>query len=252
MKVFLTLALILCALPVSGAATASAPDDLTARFDAANKAYEQGHYEAAAAAYRSLLEAGASSAALHFNLATALHQSGRKGLAIAHYRIARRLAPRDAAVVNNLNFVRAPAGTSPLPFSKSRTGLSLDEAATLAAVAWWIWMSLLIVRQWGWGGGRGWSFAIRGAAVAWAVFAAGAGWLWYELEGSRPAVVVAEEAVARLGPFDESASAFILPDGAEVNVQKMKEEWFQIRTPDGRRGWVKKEILFPLWSGSRT
>ena len=126
----------------------------------------------------------------------------------------------------------------------------MDEAAILAAGAWWIWMCLLIVRRLGWGGGRGWPLAIRGAAVAWAVFTVGAGWLWYGLEGSRPAVIVTEEAVARLGPFEESASAFVLPDGAEVNVKEIKEDWLQVRAPDGRRGWVKKESLLPLWSGS--
>jgi len=52
------------------------------------------------------------------------------------------------------------------------------------------------------------------------------------------AVVVANEAAARLGPLDESQVAFTLRDGAEVEVLAARPGWMQIKDSRGRRGWV--------------
>ena len=100
--VFLALALAgFFALPLAGRAQNTA-----ALFDEANKLYEQAKYQEAATAYEKLLQSDPASAALYFNLGNAWFKAGQSGRAIAAYRQAERLAPRDPDLRFNLNFVR--------------------------------------------------------------------------------------------------------------------------------------------------
>src|SRR5208283_3385436 len=69
--------------------------DLPADFSAANRLYAQGRFSDAAEAYEKLLQTGAQSPALLFNYANAEFKSGHLGRAIAAYRQAELLAPRD-------------------------------------------------------------------------------------------------------------------------------------------------------------
>ena len=57
------------------------------------------------------------------------------------------------------------------------------------------------------------------------------------------AVVVADEAVVRFGPVDESRSAFTLGDGAEVRVIDAKAGWWKVEDAREREGWVSAERL---------
>jgi Flp pilus assembly protein TadD len=60
----------------------------------------------AAAAYEQILTNGAVSPALYFNLGNAHFKAGQLGRAIAAYRQAERLTPRDPDVRANLQFAR--------------------------------------------------------------------------------------------------------------------------------------------------
>jgi uncharacterized protein YgiM (DUF1202 family) len=52
------------------------------------------------------------------------------------------------------------------------------------------------------------------------------------------AVVVAPEATARSGPFDEAQSAFTAHDGAELAVLDHRDNWLQVTDGSGRIGWL--------------
>lgn len=222
-------------------------ENATAQFDQANKLYEQGKFAEAAAAYQKLMESGPASAALHFNLANARLKSGETGQAILHYKLAQRLAPRDPDIETNLQFARSktaqPAATSWLRWAR---WLSLNELAVTTAAALWLWFSLLAGGQF-WAERREalrpftrWTGTLAIALGLWL------GWLWLDQIARHPAVVVAKEAVIRLGPFEESQSAFILHDGAEVAVRNRKSDWLQIRTSSGRLGWVRADQIVEI------
>src|SRR5580700_574317 len=80
--------------------------DVTTDFSAANKLYAEGRFLDAAAGYGKILQTGAASPALYFNYGNAEFKSGNLGRAIAALRRAELLAPRDAEVRANLEFVR--------------------------------------------------------------------------------------------------------------------------------------------------
>src|SRR5947208_2144848 len=93
------LLLLLVALPLRAV-------DLSAGFEQANKLYEEGKYAAAVDAYTKLLESGSGSEALYFNRGNALFKLGQVGRAIASYRLAEKISPRDPDLRANLQFAR--------------------------------------------------------------------------------------------------------------------------------------------------
>src|SRR3954465_12492039 len=75
-------------------------------FEAANRLYFEGKFPEAATTYGMLAQSGQTSAALYFNWGNALFKAGQIGRAIAAYRQAEALAPRDPDVRANLQFAR--------------------------------------------------------------------------------------------------------------------------------------------------
>ncbi len=120
-------------------------------FDAANKLYEEGKFTAAVSAYEKLLQSGQASAALYFNLGNAFYKSGQIGRAIATYRQAELISPRDPDLRANLQFARKQIQSPTLlPGRLERwlSRLTLNEWTLLAAGAVWLWLLLLAALQW--------------------------------------------------------------------------------------------------------
>ena len=80
--------------------------DFSTEFNAANKLYAEGKFAGAAGAYEQILQSKTLSPALYFNYGNAEFKAGNLGRAIAAYRQAAQLAPRDAEVRANLEFAR--------------------------------------------------------------------------------------------------------------------------------------------------
>lgn len=237
---WLAIALMIFALPALAA-------DNTAAFEAANKLYEQGKYVEAVTAYDALLKGGEKSAAVHFNLGNAHFKAGQIGLAIAHYRAAQELAPRDPDIRANLQFARDHvAGGQAEPVELWRRAvntLTLNEWSTLAMIALWGWLVLLTLARWQprlRNSLRGYTATIGVVGFLLAgvlVLAAQQRW------GNRVAVIIVPEAVVRFGPLEESQSAFTARDGTELQVLDAKSGWLQVGDAQGRLGWVPEKFV---------
>lgn len=218
--------------------------DAAGDFDAANRLYEQGRFQEAAAAYTSLT-ATAGTPALWFNLGNAQFKSGQVGEAIAAYRVAQSLAPRDPDIRANLQFARDQVtGPSLRPgwLDRQLATLTLNEWTLLAAGPAWLFLFALALRQlrpalaprlrWAtWLTGLG---AALGASLLLTVALRAPGRDWR--------VVSVREADVRHGPFEESQSAFTVHDGAELRELDRKDGW--VRVTDGQRsGWLRGEQL---------
>jgi Flp pilus assembly protein TadD len=97
---------ILIALLLGLSAVAATAADAATGFEAANRQYEKGDFAGAAKAYAALLDQGQHSSAVLFNLGNAHFKAGQLGAAIAAYRRAEALAPRDPDIRANLQFAR--------------------------------------------------------------------------------------------------------------------------------------------------
>lgn len=221
-----------------------------AEFAAANRLYEQGKFQEAAAAYERLVQSGPPRASVHFNLGNAWLKTQRLGLAIAEFRRAAQLDPRDPDVRVNLALARGKLSKPPAPAPVWRTFLGqlrLVEWMTIAGVATWSLVGALglsrlnhaLARRL-----RGW-IPLGGVLAMLAVFLAGAALYgeWAHPVG----VVVTKETKARYGPLEESKEIFNLTDGMEVRVLEIQGNWANVELPGlNRPGWVNLQHMVVL------
>lgn len=224
--------------------------DISAEFESANRLCEQGRFDHAIAAYERLLEEGAVSAALYFNLGNAYFKSGRIGRAIAAYRTAEQLSPRDPDIRANLQFARNQVQAPTFIMSKLTRWfgtITLNEWTTSAAAVLWVFFVLLAVGEakpalkprirsyiWFVGG----TFVVLAACVVLACVA--------QRAANRLAVVIEPEVAVRQGPLDDALPAFVVHDGAELQVLDQKDNWLQVAVGLRRIGWVKRaSVILP-------
>jgi tetratricopeptide (TPR) repeat protein len=220
--------------------------DVATDFSAANKFYAEGKFADAANAYEKILASGATSPNLLFNYGNAEFKSGNLGKAIAAFRRAQLLAPRDSEIRANLAFVRnqIKGATVRESFWQNWLGnLSLDEWAIFAAIAFWLTFLLLAAKQ------------LRPALAAKLKSAI---WIFAALTifsgtilgvqaanhfSKQTAVVVSANVTARSGPFDDAQSAFTARDGAELSVLDRRDDWVQVVDGSGKIGWLQNKLV---------
>jgi len=213
-------------------------------FEAANKLYYEASFTNAAAAYEKMIQSGRHAPALYFNLGNAWFKSGQIGRAIAAYRHAEQLTPRDPDVRANLQFARNQAqGPS---FSPNRRQLwlmklTLNEWTLLAIGSLWLWFFLLAALQWRPQWKNSFRSLLFGLTAASLVFCGCLAAALYEDRGLRTAVVIAREAVVRHGPLEESQNSFTVHDGAELRVLDRKDDWLLVTTDPRRIGWLRRD-----------
>ena len=223
--------------------------DTSTEFNAANKLYAEGKFAEAATTYGKILQSGAVSPALYFNYGNAEFKSGNFGRAIAAYRQAAQLTPRDAEVRANLEFARNQVQGPMLGESRWKNWLgmlTLNEWTGLAVVALWLTFALLAATQIRPALKTALGGFTRGAVAVAILSCACLGVNAIIHFSKQTAVVVAQDATARSGPFDEAQSAFTAHDGAELAVLDRKNGWLQVTDGSGRIGWLQRrqvEIL---------
>jgi len=218
--------------------------NIASDFSAANELYAKGKFAEAAAIYENILHTSGQSPSLLFNDGNAEFKAGHPGRAIAAYRRAELLAPRDAELRANLAFVRKQVQGATVRESRWQdwTGtLTLNEGALLTAIFFWAMFLLLAARQ------------IRPAlapklrtatrlAAALAIFSGAVLALQAANHfNSSIAVVTDAEATARSGPFNDAQSAFTTRDGAELRVMDGHDDWVQVADSTGKIGWLNKK-----------
>jgi tetratricopeptide (TPR) repeat protein len=215
--------------------------DIATDFSAANKLYAEGKFSDAANTYENILLSGAASPNLLFNYGDAEFKSGDPGKAIAAFRRAELLAPRDLEIRANLAFMRnqVQAATVRESFWQNWLGnLSLNEWTVFAAIAFWLTLLLLMAKQ------------LRPLL---ATKLKNATWIFATLTicfgtilgvqaadhfTKQTAVVISAQATARSGPFDEAQTAFAAHDGAELSVLDRRDSWVQVADSAGKSGWL--------------
>jgi tetratricopeptide (TPR) repeat protein len=221
----------------------SSASDFQVDFDQANRALAQGKFADATHSYQGILKTG-SSASLHNNLGLAFFQSGQIGPAIAQFRLAERLAPRDGEIKANLRLARAKLSKSITVDDVGLQALSLNEWALLPLGMIWIaagtwFLSVLnpragsILRGYTWGAGV--LFIILSGLAARAAV------VRYQ---EPDLVVVRPDAALRQSPFPEAKSILNLAEGAELHTENVRAEWLLVRDPaSDRSGWVRQDMV---------
>lgn len=228
--------LVLCG---AGVPARAATTDTHDTFKAAVAAYDRGDVAAANALFVEVSghTAAAESPVLLYNRANCAYRLGRLGEAVMLYERARRLAPRDSDILENLNFVRRQlnlptVGSTETPrelLTHLRDLLRPDEWLLLAA--WCVFLGGL---------GAGWR-RWRRTSFAPALWCALAGILLCAL-----ALVSQRQSTYRPGTqgvvLPERADLYRVPDKAGEKVNTVLHQGDDVTLADERSGWVRVRI----------
>lgn len=220
--------------------------DFNSDFSAANQLYAKGKFADAASAYEKILQSGASSANLLFNDGNAEFKSGNLGKAIAAFRRAEMLAPRDSEIRANLNFVRNQVQDATVRESRWQNWLgnfSLNEWTMFAAILFWLTFILLATKQIR----PALAPKIRGLTNALILLTILCVCIFgIEVENhfsNSTAIVISPQTQVRSGPFDDAQNSFAVRDGAELSVLDRHDDWVQIADGAGKSGWLNKSQI---------
>lgn len=226
---------------VVGCATTLLASDTTANFSAANQLYSAGKFSSAAKSYETILSSGAVSPNLLFNDGNAEFKAGNLGRAIAAYRRAALLSPRDADVRANLEFARNQVQGASFPENHGDAffgALTLNEWTVLAMIVFWLALGLFAAMQILPSLKNSLRGVARGTAVAVVILCACLFTAAKIHFSKQIAVVVSPDAVTRSGPFSDAQNAFAVHDGAELPVLDQHDGWVQVSDASGRSGWM--------------
>ena len=204
-------------------------------FEAANQAYDQGKFSEAKMGYEKLVEEGAWSANLFYNLGNADYRIGAAGKAVLNYERALALDATHAEARANLKWLRGQTGAKEPPrrwWDYAYPAVPGDAFAVVAALAAWCAIFGVVRRR-----NFGW-------VIVALLLAAYAGFGVMRAEKDRAlAVIVGKDAVARLAPADRASLAEPLPEGSRVRVLSERGEWIYCALPGGGFGWVAEGQL---------
>lgn len=204
----------------------------------ANAALAAGDFAGAERGYRALLEEGATSGDVWYNLGNVLYRQERTAEAVLAWRNASARLPRDPDIDANLDFVRRElrdglVAPDPRPwFAPWQAALTPDEGIWLGALL----AGLGLVATAGRRSRPHWPLAPVGIALAAVGTLVAAGGL---AEAGAPpvAVVLVAEAVAT-SDLGGGVDLFTLHAGAEVQAAERAAGRVLVVLPDGRRGWL--------------
>jgi hypothetical protein len=178
-----------------------------------------------------------------YNLANSYARAGKPGMAVLNYERAALLAPGDADINANLEFVRASAHVP----SDPRNRFANIAAAVSPVLAAWIGVlgialvgAALLARKrtprfrWLKVGSVLVGVALVGLTVSNAML------LWPRM---RAAVILVNQTPARVSPVPMGDTAFVLPEAETVTMTAEHEDFVLVRTRGGLSGWVARANL---------
>ena len=167
----------------------------------AEELYRQGKFSAALSTYETILKNYPNDPFVYYNIGNCYFKMGSKGLAVANYYLAFRLAPRDRDIRHNLALALETSGEKLIPsgvptvLHQAFFYLSYAELKGLTYVLFWFLCALVILCLWR----RKWSVLLVWSGV---LCLLSAGWLYArgQLLQENLAVIASPVAEIRSGP----------------------------------------------------
>jgi len=251
-----TVLLTLCLLALFGwwarGVRAQSPESAAA-IQLANDLYQRGDYDSAEQLYQQQLDSGNVRSALYYNLGNAHYQQGELGAAIASYRRALLLNPRNADAQANLALARA-ARQDQLPdvhdwmttFADWHSRWTTNTVATVALASWVLVGAAALLRR-GVPEQRRWLNWVAVPLLALLLVSGFA--LGQRVTAHEQAVVIVPSVAVQGLPTESSVTQFELHDGAEVDLLEQRNGWVKIGLlGDESQGWLPATAVESLES----
>jgi tetratricopeptide (TPR) repeat protein len=223
-------------------------------FAKANKEYAEKKYEAAANTYQKVLDSGAVTASVYYNLGNAHYRLNNLASAILNYERAHRLSPNDKDINANLALVN------------SKITDKMEVVPELFLKRWWTsFLLLLSVQSWsvlgvsalllGFAGLIVYLFSLEyqlkrisfysGLAliflgVCFIAFANSAD--GYMLK-HKEAIVFNGIVNVKSAPDLKQKTLMAIHEGTKVRIVEAKGSWLKVELPNGNIGWVEAVAL---------
>ncbi|HEX4051146.1 MAG TPA: hypothetical protein VHY19_09730 [Steroidobacteraceae bacterium] len=179
-------------------------------------------------------------------MANSYARAGKLGLAVLNYERAALLAPGDADINANLQYVRAAAHVPIWPrnrFVRIAQALSPTAAYWIGVLGMVLVGLALLARSVGRRFPQVRAAGVWSGVVLMALSASNAALLWRH---RHEAVVLINQTPARVSPALMGDTAFVLPEAETVTMTAEHEGFVLIRTRAGLLGWVRGANLGPV------
>jgi tetratricopeptide (TPR) repeat protein len=249
-------------------------DGPVALFERGNAAYEAGDYPGAIEAYTLAAQAGVAHAELYYNLGNAFFKEGDLGRAVLWYERARRLAPRDSDLGENLALTRSLLRDRQLVAAEPRwrraalswhTDTTTAESVAAASVLYALLCLGIVLfvfrdtafvsrayarlsvlspgRLLGLDKSQDMGVGIALALLVSAALAASAVSKVRSEQARASGVVVVDEAVVFSGPSRDASVQFKVHEGTIVSVRDSRPGWVRVDLPGDLAGWMDEKSL---------
>ena len=220
----------------------------------ANEAYRNNEFDIAGQYYTEIINQGNEGAILFYNLGNCYYKSGENAKAILWYERALRLDPRNDDVQHNLLFVRQKLTDKidqipELFISKLWDNISKSMTShhwAILSIAFSFLLFLLIAfvilskRQWV----RVTSFFFSIITVTLFIVSI----LFANKESKRAvkipeAIIMQSVVTTKNTPVKSGSDLFVIHEGLKVSITDKVGEWYEIKIPNGEKGWVEQDCL---------
>jgi tetratricopeptide (TPR) repeat protein len=222
-----------------GSSIASA--QTAAQFTKANQEYAAGDFNAAVNDYEELMRGGQDTPNLFYNLGNAYFRKKDFGRAVLNYERALALDPHHPEAQANLRIARDDARALELAPTKLEPWLGFatsNQYSVAAAIAFWVCVFCIAALIFSRRRGRG-LIALSILSLSISAIAIFAVWtLSCGKDAATLAVVIAENADARLATADNANRVLTLPAGSEIHILGQRGDWIYAALPNNLRGWL--------------
>ncbi len=219
----------------------------------ANSLYAGKKYSEAIQVYRQIMDGGYESAALYFNAANASYRLKSLGHAVYYYEKAARLDPWDEDITYNLHLTRLQLKDKILEMPQYAAGqfargilarFPFSLLATFALIGWYGWLCVLLLVRTVLHGEAIWLKAVRRLSLGIFLLCTALMAADVLIDTFKPEGIVLEKVVdVKNEPDANGASAFVLHEGARVEIRSYLGEWLEIRLSDGKIGWLQQKEI---------
>lgn len=229
----------------------------TSLFEQGKEQYRAENYQEALSNWMRILDNGAHSANLYYNIGNAHYQLHHIGPSIYYYEKAKLLAPNDADIENNLAFAKNATVDviEPLPqtfFVKIdqsiSTLLSFDNWAWLAVICLLLFTYLFLKyffsnqskpkRLYFASSSLFFIVGLIALSMAFKTF--------HQSKNKREAIIFSEAVDVKSGPRMSDQTIFQLHEGTKVKVIGQEDNWGRILLANGKDGWIPFEDIKEL------
>lgn len=247
--IYTLLVIILTANVLNGQGISISSEDLFAK---ASLSYEKKRYSDAQVLYQQLVDAGYSSKELFYNLANTYFKTKKYGYAVFYYEKAVRLDPSDEDIAFNLQltqlYLKDKIITPPDFFvydisKKIMRSLSANTWAIMGLFGWYVFVGLILLGKIRRMQRRYVKILITtvGIYLLFCTINFGAG--MYLRAKTEEAIILNAAADVKSEPDNAGSIIFVLHEGTKVQIRSEKADWFEIKLPDGKVGWLRKDDL---------